>query len=183
MSVSRHHTRFRKRYKDPETRTLRSMLSEVAIDAYEARARIAYRGREAADASRDQDVAEQYGVIGLVSRPPEGRGRAVLAHIGGEAARAVVVACKDEDTRTAIIKVAGLDWDEVIVHNSKVIIKVTKDGEVLIGAPGGDFKRVALEGHTHPVPALIGQASYGPAQDSTARTGPPDRVSEDTRVT
>ena len=183
MSVSRYRDRFREEIKSQGARMVRSMLSTVAIIAYEARERIGYHGREAADGSADTDTAEHYGVIGLLSRPPKGRGRAILAHIGAEAGHPVVIATRDDDTRTAIIDAAGLDWDEVIVHNSTRILKLTRDGEVLVGRLGGDFKRVATEDHTHAVPALVGEATYAAGDDPVARTGSPDAVSEDTKVT
>ena len=164
------------------SRTLGSMLSTVAIVAYEAGEAIAYRGRESAGGA-DEDVAPQFGVIGLASRPPEGRGRAVLAHLGGEASDAVVIATSDDETRRAIVATAGLDWDELILHNSLRVVKFTRDGDILIGEPGGQFKKVATEDHTHSVPRLVGQASYGGGQDPAARTGPPDKVSTDTKVT
>lgn len=183
MSVSRYLDRFREEYKGRATRMVRSMLSAVAIAAYEAGERIAYRGREAADGSADEDLAEHYGVIGLVSRPPKGRGRAILAHVGAEAGHAVIIATKDDDTRTAIINTVGLDWDEVIVHNSLLIMKFTSEGKVLIGMPDGTFKAVATEDHTHALPLLAGQATYTENEDPTARTGPPDKVSKDIKVT
>jgi hypothetical protein len=182
MKVSRFGQKFRDEVKDRGKRMLRSMLSTVAITAYEARERITYQGREAADGSADTDTAEHYGVIGVLSRPPKGRGRAIVAHIGGEAEHPVVIATTDDETRTAIISAVGLDWDEIIVHSSSRILKVTKD-DVLIGRVGGDFGKVAMADHTHALPALIGQATYASEDDPTARTGRPDSVSEDTKVT
>lgn len=183
MSISRFGDNLREELKGRGKRMLRSMLAAVAVVGYEARECIRFRGREAADGSADEDLAEQYGVIGVLSRPPRGHGRAILAHIGGESSHAVIVASKDDDTRAAIIGAVGLDWDEVIVHNSKTVLKITRDGEVLIGRVGGDFKAVATEDHTHPVPALVGQATYSTEDDPLARTGRPDAVSEDTKVT
>ena len=68
MSVSRQMSRFRRENKDPAARRMRSMVSSVAIDAYTARD-ILYKGREAADGSVDSDSAEEYGVIGVASKP------------------------------------------------------------------------------------------------------------------
>ena len=183
MSVSRFGYNLRDELKGRGKRMLRSMLSAVAIVAYEARECVRFRGREAADGSADEDIAEQYGVIGLVSRPPKGRGRSVLAHIGGESSHAVIVASKDDETRIQIVDTVGLDWDELIVHNSLRVIKLTKNGDILIGAPNGQFKAVALADHTHTVPMVVGQASYSANQDPAARTGKPDKVSKDTKVT
>ena len=81
------------------------------------------------------------------------------------------------------IDAIGLDWDEFIAHNSLRVIKLTKDGDILIGMPNGQFKAVALADHTHTVPMLVGQATYSVNQDVAARTGTPDQVSKDTKVT
>ena len=145
-------------------RMLRSMLSAVSLVAYEARECMRFRGREAADGSADEDTAEQYGVIGVVSRPPKGRGRAVLAHIGGDSNHAVIVATKDDETRTAIIDAVGLDWDEVIIHSSQLVIKISRD-EVLIGNPSDPtafeplVKRSEFVGHKHGPGTYLGQVA------------------------
>ena len=183
MSVTRHQSSFRDEIIGRGKRALRSMLSTVALVAYEASERVTFRGRESADGSADEDSAEQYGTIGVISRPPKGRGRAILAHIGGDAGHAVVIASKDDETRTVIVETIGIDWDELIAHNSIRVIKLAKNGDIFIGQPDGDFKRVATEDHTHGLPTIVGQASYGPGTDPSARTGKPDKVSEDTKVT
>ena len=163
MSVTRHRSAFRNQLMGRGQRMLRSMLSAVSLVAYEARECVRFRGREAANGSADEDTAEQYGVIGVISRPPEGRGRAVLAHIGGDSSHRVIIASKDDETRAAIVEAIGIDWDEVIVHNSKSIIKVTKDGEVLIGNVNDPaafeplVKRSEFVGHTHGPGTFVGQ--------------------------
>ncbi len=165
MSVSRHFDKFRKTYKDGAVRMVRSMLSAVAIVAYEAGERIGYTGREAADGSADTDVADHYRVIGFISRPPKGKGRAVLAHIGGESGHPAVIATSDDGTRAAIIDSAKLDWDEVIVHNSRTVIKITNDGEVLIGNPDDPaafeplVRRSEFVGHAHDAGSFKGYSS------------------------
>ena len=164
MSVSRHQSSFRDEIIGRGKRVLRSMLSTVALVAYEASERVTFRGREAADGSADEDSAEQYGTIGVISRPPKGRGRAILAHIGGDSGHAVIVACKDDETRTAIVDAVGIDWDEVIIYNSKLIIKVAKD-EVLIGNPSDPdafeplVKRSEFVGHKHGPGTYLGQVA------------------------
>ena len=60
MSVSRHQSSLRDEIIGRGKRVLRSMLSTVALVAYEASERVTFRGREAADGSADEDSAEQY---------------------------------------------------------------------------------------------------------------------------
>ena len=125
--------------------------------------------------------ADVYQGIGICARPPDGSDtEAVVVAIEGSGNRTVIVAARDLGTQSSIVEVSGLQSNETLLHNADLIVKITREREVLIGLPGGEFKAVALADHTHEAPAITGQAQY---VDVTARTGPPDSVSEHVKVT
>ena len=129
----------------------------------------------------EEVYADVYSGIGFCALPPAGSdAEAVVLAIEASANRTVIVASRDTGTQAAIMETAGLGDNESMMYNADLIVKITSDREILIGLPGGDFQRVALADHTHEAPAIVGQAEY---VDPTARTGPPDKVSEHLKVT
>lgn len=118
-------------------------------------------GYDPGDGGAEDAEVEIFGGIGITARPPSGsRPEAIVLTVGGVRHR-VIIATRDEDTRQAVVAQAGLEPDELIVFTSKAMFKITAAGEVLIGAPGGEFKEVALADHKHPLPTIVGQAEYG----------------------
>ena len=126
--------------------------------------------------------AEVFPGIGILARPPtDGAAEAVVIAEGGSANHLLIVGTRDHKTAQAIIAQVGLAAGETIVYNALRVIKLTKDGDVLIGDPGGNFQAVALAGHTHEAPEIVGQAQY--RNGTGARTGPPNKVSQHFKVT
>lgn len=131
----------------------------------------------------ERDDLDVFQGIGFASRPPDGAAAECVAVAVNARDHHVIVATRDASTTQAVIAEVQLEMDETVVFTSNSIVKITADGEVMLGRIGGDFKRVALEGHTHPLPALSGTTTYSTVQDPTAKTFGPDSISDDTKVT
>ena len=125
--------------------------------------------------------ADMYHGIGICARPPEASDtEAVVLAIDAAGHRRVIVAVRDAQTQEALVETVGLGANETLLHNADMILKITNDRQILIGLPGGEFQGVALADHTHAAPEIIGQAQYA---EPDARTGPPNSVSEQVKVT
>jgi phage gp45-like len=82
--------------------------------------------------------AEVFSGIGFYSRPPAtGAPEACVLSLGGDADASVVVATRDEKTRS---EVAGdIDEDETALFNSKALLLAKADGTIEVGAgPGAE---------------------------------------------
>lgn len=177
MSASRYQAEFRARYLSRGARKLIAMLSrriQGAIGEHEA---VEMLGRESADGSYETDRGDTFTPIGVVARAAkESVVESLCAFIGGDSDHPVQVNTLDWG-RQVVIDAAGLDADETIVYTQKALLKITRDGEVLVGRLD-DFGQLAgfdsvvtkaeYDAHTHRVPAIVGNASY--AQGSA--TGP-----------
>ena len=131
----------------------------------------------------ETDAVDVFGGVGYAARPPaKAETEAIAVAINGRDHH-VVVAVRDADTLQAVIDDIGLSADETAIFTSKAVVKLTADGEVLIGRVGGQFKPVALADHSHPVPVITGQASYAPGPPAGPNTGPSDKNSSNTKVT
>lgn len=125
--------------------------------------------------------AEVYAGIGFAARPPaSGAPEAIVVTVEASANHPVIIATRDRKTEGAVTEQARLAANETMVFNGECIVKLTKDGDVLIGKLGAEFHAVARADHTHQAPAITGQAAY---VDASARTGPPDKVSKHVKVT
>jgi phage gp45-like len=135
-------------------------------------------GHEDESGQIETATAEDFSGIGIVARPPDGaNAEAIVVNIGASIAHPVVIATRDLGTNRDVIEVARLNTDETIVFNSGAMLKLTADGEVHIGRPGGAFKRVATEDHTH------GPGTFtAPNGAVTGKSGPPDAVSSVVKV-
>lgn len=70
--------------------------------------------------------------IGFASRPAaDAAAEAVVVKIGARSSHSVIVATRDEGTRVE------LDQDETAIFNSEVLIKITKDHDVIIRVAAG----------------------------------------------
>lgn len=127
--------------------------------------------------------AEVFGNIGHAARPGSASAEAIVVTVEASANHQVIVATRDQSAERAVVELAGLAPGDTMMFNTAGpprIVKITKDGDILIGAPGGAFQPVALADHTHAAPAITGQAQY---VDPDARTGPPDSVSQHLKTT
>lgn len=128
--------------------------------------------------------AEVFANLGYTARPgAESSTEAIVVTVEGAANHQVVVATRDQSAERAVVELAGLAAGETLLFNTAGaprIVKLTRDGDILIGAPGANFQPVALADHTHAAPAITGQAQY---VDPDARTGPPDSVTEHLKAT
>ncbi|WP_428264914.1 phage baseplate assembly protein domain-containing protein [Haliangium sp.] len=131
----------------------------------------------------ETDELELFAGVGLAARPPSGANAEAIACAVNGRDQHVIVATRDADTLRAVVATVGLEADETVVFTSRAAVKITADGEVLIGRIGGEFKAVALADHTHRVPAITGQASYAPGPPAGPDTGPSGSNSSDTKVT
>ncbi len=112
-----------------------------------------FLGRGAADGTREDDAMPVFQGVGQAARP---RGpadlEAVCVFIGADGDHPVCIATRD-GTADVVIGTVGLEDDESIRFNSRVMIKLTAAGEILIGTHGGPFeplvKRSEFVGHTH----------------------------------
>lgn len=162
---------------DPWRRRVENMIRRVPrIRAADALWEIF--GHEDESGQIETDTAEDFSGIGFAARPPDdANAEAIVVHIGASAEHPVVIATRDLETRRGVVEVAKLDADETIVFNSGTMLKLTASGEVLIGKPGGAFKRVALEDHTH------GPGTFtAPNGAVTGESGLPDKVSSVVKV-
>ena len=161
-------------------RLLRSLVRRMVVTATGV-ASWALRGHGDERGNFETFSVDIYPGIGFCARPPDGsEAKAVVVAIETSPNRPVIVATRDARTQKAIVEKAGLDANETLLHNADLIIKITREREVLLGLPGGDFQAVALADHTHKAPAISGQAAY---TEPDARTGPPDKVSTHVKVT
>lgn len=111
----------------------------------------------------DDDV-EVFSGIGFYSRPRESNNAEVIVvKVGAAPNHPVVVATRDEDTRIE------LDENETAVFNSKAMVRITKDGEILIGGREGTFEPLALRSDVEEV------ANKFNVHLHTAPTGPTSR--------
>lgn len=135
------------------------------------------------DEGEETDEIELFAGVGIAARPPaEANAEAIACAVNGRDQH-VLVATRDADTLRIVVAAVGLEVDETLVFTSKAAVKITADGEVLIGRIGGAFKAVALADHTHKVPAITGQASYAPGPPVGPDAGPSNSNSNDTKVT
>ena len=139
--------------------------------------------RDADDTERDQ--LDVFHGIGHAARPPADTDTEAIAVNVNARDHHVIVATRDADTLQTVISQVGLAPDETIVFTSNAVLKLTAAGDILIGRIGGNFQRVALEDHTHPIPALApgSQASYAPGPPAGPSTGASTSNSQHTKVT
>ena len=144
--------------------------------------RWALTGHQDENGMVERDQAAVYAGIGYAARPPaEGSAEAIVLTVETSANHTVIVAARDQQTTGAVVDAVGLEANETLMHNADLIIKITKDREILLGLPGGEYRAVALADHTHQAPAISGQAAY--VDGTGARTGPPNKVSTHVKVT
>ena len=117
--------------------------------------------------------AEPFAGIGFYARPPSsGKPEAIAVMVGGAKAP-VIVAVRDEATRSSVA--GGIGQDEAMMFGSQAVVYVKNDGTVEIRTPGGAAVPLALKSdvaslvstyntHTHAV-ATTGTAT---AQTGTA---------------
>lgn len=140
------------------------------------------RGYRVGD-EEESDAVEVFGGLGIAARPPDAvEVEAVAVAINGRDHH-VVVAARDADTVQVVIAEIGLSADETMLFTSKATVKITAQGDVLIGRVGGEFKPVALADHSHAVPAITGQASYVPGPPAGPNTGPSNSNAKNAKVT
>ena len=172
-------------YAGKMARRLASMISRRLLDlAGSDGDRVTALGRESLDGDIADDVMDAFSPVGIIGRPAAAaRVEAAVAFIGADGTHPVDLAFLDS-TRRDVIAAVKLEADETIVYSSQSMVKITKDGEVLIGRIGGEFKAVALADHSHTIPDLApgSQASYAPGTTGPATSGP-DSVSDDAKVT
>ena len=111
------------------------------------------------DGRRESRDAEVFSGIGFYARPrATDRAEAIVVFTGENAASPVVVATRNEDTRSAVA--GGLAEDESAMFNSAAIVVVKANGTVEVRLAGGvavalatlaDVQaiRSALDGHSH----------------------------------
>lgn len=80
--------------------------------------------------TRESFPAELFQQVGFASRPP-GQAEVIMVNVGGEAEHGVIVATRDRSTQVAIEK------DETAIFTSGTVIRLTKDGDVLVRAKPG----------------------------------------------
>ena len=103
---------------------------------------VVVRGRTASDQTFEEDLADSFQPVGMVSRPPiEGTVESLTAFVGGNATHPVQVATLDHG-RQAVIDVEGLGADETIIYTSSVVIKLS-NGKIEIGTVGGTKETLA----------------------------------------
>ena len=101
------------------------------------------------------DNVEVFQGIGYVARPPDGTSaEAVLVNIGGFD-HPCLVALRDGRTTTAVVDAVGLGVDEVIVHNSAVVMKLKADGTVEIRSLNGTAVPLATKADVDAVNARV----------------------------
>ena len=180
MSNARYQSAFRKRYLSRTGRRIAAMLSrriQNAVGDHESAEMI---GREADDGSYESDTGDSFMPVGLVARAAaDAVVESLCAFIGADADHPVQVNTLDWG-RQLVIDAAGLDADETIVYTQKALLKITKDGDVLVGRLD-DFGELAgfdsvvtkseYDNHTHAVPAITGNASYAPGTPQGPDTG------------
>ncbi len=151
------------------------------------------------DIAEEPDDHELFANVGFIARPPKGANAEAIAVRVGARDHGIIVATRDAETLQAVVAKAGLGADETLVYTSKVVVKITADGEVLIGRIGGEFKAVALADHKHDLPPMQAgpfpvaavpaeqPPDWPPEQpfppNSPGTTGPCNDNSNDTKVT
>jgi len=120
---------------------IRRMLAAAA-----AGARWVVTGGEDADGNVETDELEVFGVAGVASRPA-GEIDVMVLRVGGGGHAVIVGSCN----RSTMLSALGADLaaDEIAVYNTKSFVRITADGDVLIGRADGTFERVATESHVH----------------------------------
>lgn len=160
-------------------RSLKNMIRRMLIVSTDAVLWTLHGHRD--ERSVESFQAEVYAGVGFAARPPKsGNPEAIVVTVEASANHPVIVATRDRTTEGAVVEQAGLEPGETLVFNGGCILKLTKDGDVLLGNLDEKFHAVARADHTHRAPAITGQAAY--AEGATARTGPPDKVSEHVKV-
>ena len=188
MSQARHRMAFRLRHLSRTSRRIAAMLSRRVLGAVGKHEVVEMIGREAADGSYESDVGDAFQPVGLVARAAlESVVESLCAFIGGDSDHPVSVNALDWG-RQVVIDTAGLDADETIVYTQKALLKLTRDGEVLIGKldafgnlAGFDsvVTKADFDGHTHRIPTITGNAAYAPGPPS----GPETATTEPARTT
>lgn len=82
------------------------------------------------DGKRESYGAELFQHVGFASRPA-GAAEVVVVNVGGAAEHPIIVATRDRSTAVA------LEADETAIYTSTGIVKVTKDGDVIVRAKAG----------------------------------------------
>jgi hypothetical protein len=92
--------------------------------------------------TREQAAAHCFSNIGFYSRPKAGRNvESIVAHVGG-AQNPVIVATRDEDTRS---KVAEIGEDETAVFTTQLKVVLSNDGTISAMLPNGVAVPLALK--------------------------------------
>jgi hypothetical protein len=101
-------------------------------------------GGEDAGGNIERDTVEVFGVAGVTSRPA-GDAEMIVVTVGLRGGHTVGIAVRDPSMSAA----GDLEADEVAIQTTKTFVKITAEGEVLIGRPDSTFERVATESHVH----------------------------------
>jgi len=108
---------------------LRGLLRRVSVAASGAFWQLL--GYDDGEQRETFDEVESFGGVGFAARPRKGAGEAIIAHIGGEGGHPVIIAHRDSSIEPA------LEADEAAAFNSKAIVHITKDGDIIVRAAPG----------------------------------------------
>ncbi len=126
------------------------------------------------DQSRETVNAEQFPGIGFFARPPSSGQPEAIAVMVGDAKVPVIVAVRDEATRS---KVAGaIAEDEAMVFSSQAVVYIKADGTIEARTAGGAAVPLALKADVdalahyvdHTLTLPVSGATAGPVAGSTA---------------
>ncbi len=100
-------------------------------------------GFDLGDGNAETINAETFSGVGFYARPPtSGKPEAIAVMVGGAKAP-VIVAVRDEATRSQVA--AGIEGDEAMMFGSQAIVYVKNNGTVEIRTPGGSAFELALK--------------------------------------
>lgn len=179
---ARYADKLKQTYWAPAVRRVRAMLSWRRIDTAESDGdAVTCLGREDEAGAVEADKMDMLSPVGLIARPEDNATVQVLtAYIGGDGDHPVAVGTLDH-TRRVIISTVGLDADETIIYTSALVIKLTKDGKIEQGTPGGTVEPPALKSDVDRLQARVDSLEqnflfHGHATAATGPVSPPIKV-------
>lgn len=119
---------------DPQTLNFRGMIRRVAI-SLTAKALWQFIGFRLPDGTQETRTVEPFTGIGHYARPPNSGTPEAIVVMVGDAKNPMIIAVRDEKTRSAIA--GAIAQDETMLFNSQSVVYIKADGSIEVRSSTG----------------------------------------------